>query len=79
MVTNNTLAAICTYLGLHRFLVYNSNSIGVHIRRYEEDLTKRRTFEDQQLSLGRKPTPGGFWAEVEAPKVTSLRRSPNAS
>jgi len=71
LVSNNTLAALCVFYGLHKHLTYKSSGLDVHIHKYQEELQRRQRIEDEQLKLNRSKTSGGYWAEVEAPKVLS--------
>jgi endoribonuclease Dicer len=74
MVSNATLAAICIHLGLHHYLIYQSHGLKSQIEKYDTEIQKRRRFEDHQLSLGKKPTIGGYWIDTEPPKVVTWFR-----
>lgn len=69
-MSNSTLAAVCVYSGIHRFLLFESDLIAKSIQAYSELLENaRRADEIQAENEGRMP--GQYWVDIEQPKASS--------
>ena len=75
MVSNSTLAAICVWSGLHRF-IYGAQQIGQTIRNYEGALLTQQT---AVLSGVHKESRSMVqcWKDLDAPKVCRISEYPN--
>jgi len=75
MVSNSTLAAICVWSGLHRF-IYSTQQIGQTIRNYERALLAQQT---AVLSRVHKESRSMVqcWKDLDAPKVCRISECSN--
>ena len=73
MVSNSTLAAICVWSGLHRF-IHSTQQIGKIIRNYEEALHAQQT---TLLSEAHRESKSmiQYWKDLDAPKVCGISRN----
>ena len=82
MVSNSTLAAICVWSGLHRF-IYSTQQIGQTIRNYERALLAQQTalLAQQTAVLSRVHKESRSmvqcWKDLDAPKVCRISECSN--
>ena len=82
MVSNSTLAAICVWSGLHRF-IYSTQQIGQTIRNYERALLAQQTalLAQQTAVLSRVHKESRSmvqcWKDLDAPKVCRISEYSN--
>lgn len=69
MVTNFALAAICVEIGLYKYMIYESPSLGAEIDDYVNQLQRARDLEYKMADNEGRP-PGQYWVDLEPPKVT---------
>ncbi len=68
MVSNNVLAALCVYSGLHRHIVFQSSELAMSFEKYERVIRGKQA-EEYALAEKEGRMPGQYWFEVEPPKV----------
>jgi len=68
MVSNSALAAVCISSGLHNHLLL-ANRLSTSVANYIAQL-KVKQKEEYELARVEKRSPGQYWHEIEAPKVS---------
>lgn len=71
MVSNSALAAVCVWSGLQEHLLFESPQLAASIQGYTDELKQR---QQQEYSLAEQEgrSPGQYWLDIEAPKVSRI-------
>lgn len=68
MVTNFALAAVCVEMGLYKYMIFESTTLGTEIEEYVVHLERARDLEYKIADNEGRP-PGQYWVDIEPPKV----------
>lgn len=71
MVSNAALAAVCVWSGLYEYALHESHPMKNSIREYALKL-KANQIKEYQAAENEGRSPGQFWLEIVAPKVSSM-------
>lgn len=71
MVSNSTLAAICVWSGLHKF-IHTTQQLGRVIHDYEKALAIQQDTQYTQAGKEKRPVER-YWKDLDAPKVRGIR------